>query len=161
VVGEFSGELGPRVEAITKAFQPTGVTIEAAQDILKVLWTKFVFIAAISGVGSLTRLPVGDYRAVPETRALLRNLMRDVEAIAGARGVSLDTDVVEKSLDFIDSSAAQIKPSMQRDVETGRRSELESMIGIIGRKGRELGVPTPTADLVYAALLPGDLLTRL
>jgi len=161
VVGEFSGELGPRVEAITKAFQPTGVTIEAAQDILKVLWTKFVFIAAISGVGSLTRLPVGDYRAVPETRALLRNLMREVEAIAGARGVSLDTDVVEKSLDFIDSSAAQIKPSMQRDVETGRRSELESMIGIIGRKGRELGVPTPTADLVYAALLPGDLLTRL
>jgi 2-dehydropantoate 2-reductase len=160
VVGEFSGDLSRRVEAIAEAFRPTGITMETTQDVLKVLWTKFVFIAAISGVGSLTRLPVGDYRSVPETRLLLVNLMREVEAIARARGVGLDTDVVEKSLDFIDGSAAQIKPSMQRDIETGRPSELESMIAIVGRKGREAGVPTPTADLVYAALLPGDLLAR-
>jgi len=49
---------------------------------------------------------------------------------------------------------------MQRDVETGRCSELESIVGAIGRKGRELGIPTPTADMVYAALLPVELKAR-
>lgn len=49
---------------------------------------------------------------------------------------------------------------MQLDVEAGRRSELESMVGVIGRKGRELGIPTPTADMTYAALLPLDLKAR-
>jgi ketopantoate reductase len=49
---------------------------------------------------------------------------------------------------------------MQLDVEAGRRSELEAMIGVIGHKGRELGVPTPVADMVYAALLPIDLKAR-
>ena len=44
-----------------------------------------------------------------------------------------------------------MKTSMQRDVEAGRPSELESMIGVITRKGREMGVATPTADLVYGA----------
>jgi hypothetical protein len=34
------------------------------------------------------------------------------------------------------------------------------MIGVIGRKGRELGVRTPTADMVYAALLPLERLAR-
>ncbi len=49
---------------------------------------------------------------------------------------------------------------MQLDVETGHRTELESIIGVINRKGRELGVPTPVADFVYAALLPVELKAR-
>ncbi|RME88456.1 MAG: 2-dehydropantoate 2-reductase, partial [Anaerolineae bacterium] len=157
VIGEFSGEITPRVEAIVEAFRPTGVTIEATTDIRKVLWTKFVFISAISGVGALVRLEIGAYRHVPETRALLEGMMREVERLARAQGVSLDADVVEQSLAFIDNAAPDIKPSMQRDVESGRPSELESMVGVIGRLGRELGIPTPIADTVYAALLPGHL----
>jgi hypothetical protein len=34
------------------------------------------------------------------------------------------------------------------------------MIGIVGRKGRELGLPTPVSDFVYASLLPVELKTR-
>jgi 2-dehydropantoate 2-reductase len=49
---------------------------------------------------------------------------------------------------------------MQRDVEAGRPSELDSMIGVIAREGRRLDVPTPTADMVIAGLLPGELKTR-
>ncbi len=157
VIGEFDGEISPRVQAIVEAFRPTGVTIEAATDIRKALWTKFLFIAAISGVGSLVRLEIGAYRHIPETRALLERLMREVESLARAQGIALDDDVVEKSLAFIDNAAPDIKPSMQRDVESGRPSELESLIGVIGRMGSELGIPTPVADTVYAALLPGHL----
>jgi ketopantoate reductase len=62
--------------------------------------------------------------------------------------------VVEKSLAFMDAAAPHIRASMQVDVEAGRVFELESMIGVIGRKGHESKVPTPTADVVYAALLP-------
>lgn len=160
VLGELDGRVTPRVQAIVKALRDVGVTVGLSENILKTLWTKFVFIASISGVGSLTRLEVGDYRSVPETRALLAGLMREVEAVALADGVALDADVVEQALAFVDGAAPTIKPSMQRDVESGRRSELESMIGVVGRKGRELGVPTPAADMVYAALLPADLKAR-
>ena len=54
----------------------------------------------------------------------------------------------------MDNAAPHIKPSMQLDVESGHRTELESMVGVIGRKGRELSVPTPVADFVYSTLLP-------
>ncbi len=160
VLGELDGRITPRVQAIVGAFEGTGATVEIADDILKTLWTKFVFIAAISGVGSLTRLEIGDYRDVHETRALLVGLMQEVEAVALAEGVALDADVVEQALVIVDGAAPNIKPSMQRDVEAGRRSELDSMIGVVGRKGRELGVPTPVADAVYAALLPAELRAR-
>jgi 2-dehydropantoate 2-reductase len=135
----------------------TGATVEISEDIRRILWTKFVFIAAASSLGSLTRLPMGNYRSIPETRNLLNSIMQEVAAIAQAQGVQLGPDVVQKSLEFVDNAAPHIKPSMQLDVETGRRTELESMVGVIGRKGRELGVPTPIADFVYAALLPVEL----
>lgn len=157
VIGELNGARSERIQSISEVLKSTGIDVEVSENILKVLWTKFVFISAASSLGSLTRLPIGEWRTAPETRQMVVSLMREVEALARAQGIALDEDVVQKSLDFIDASAPHIKASMQLDVENGRRTELESMVGVIGRKGRELGVPTPTADFVYASLLPIEL----
>jgi 2-dehydropantoate 2-reductase len=152
--GEMSGGLSKRIEILLEAFKDTGITVEASEDIRKVLWTKLVFITAVSSLGSLTRLPMGDYRSIPETRNLLSNLMQEVKAVATAHNVQLEADVVEQWMEFIDHSAPHIKPSMQLDIEAGHRTELESMIGVVSRKGRELDVSTPAINFVYASLLP-------
>jgi len=160
VFGELDGRRSARIQSIHEVLKNTGITVEISESILKVLWTKFVFISAASSLGSLTRLPMGDYRSVPETRALITGLMQEVESLARAQGIPLDGDVVQKSLQFMDDAGPHIKASMQLDVEAGRRTELESMVGVIGRKGRELGLPTPVADFVYASLLPIELKAR-
>lgn len=160
VFGELDGSRSQRSEAIFDAFQKAGITVELSTHVLEVLWTKFVFISAVSAFGSLTRLPVASYRGVPETRALLTAIMHEVAAVARASGIDLPSDVVDKALAFIDSQGPNIKASMQLDVESGHRTELESIIGVIGRKGREMGVQTPVADFVYASLLPLELKSR-
>lgn len=160
VYGELAGGRSERIQSIFEVLKNTGITVEISENIQKILWTKFVFIAAASSMGSLTRLPMGDYRSVPETRRLLSSIMQEVGAVAHAQGITLDADVVQKSLAFTDNAAPHIKPSMQLDVESGRRTELESMVGVIGRKGRELGIPTPVADFVYDSLLPIELKAR-
>jgi len=157
VLGELDGRITPRVQRTVAELQRMGITVEPTDNIRKVLWTKFVFIAGFSGVGALTRLEAGDYRSVPETRALMSSIMREVEALARAAGVGLDRDVIDQALAIIDGAAPAMKPSLQRDMESGRPSEMESMIGVVTRKGRELGVPTPTAHMVYGALLPVEL----
>ncbi len=160
VLGELDGQMTSRVQAIYDTLLETGITVELSDNILKILWTKFIFISAASGFGSLTRLPMSEYRSVPETRLMISSLMKEVDAVAKAQGITLDIDVVEKSLEFIDNTPPQMKASMQLDVEAGRRSEIEAMIGAIGLKGRMYGVPTPVADLVYASLLPIDMKAR-
>lgn len=154
VFGELGGGRSERIQSIFEVLNQTGISVETSEDIQKILWTKFLFIAAASSIGSLTRLPMGAYRSVLATRDLLIRIMQEVESLARAQGITLDNDVVTKTLEFIDTSGPHIKPSMQLDVEAGRRTELESMIGVIGRKGRELGIATPVSDFVYAALLP-------
>jgi 2-dehydropantoate 2-reductase len=160
VFGELDGRHSERIQSIYEVLKNTGSTVEISDDILKILWTKFVFISSASSLGSLTRLPMAEYRDIPETRALITSLMREVEALARAQGIMLDEDVVEGALAFMDGAAPHIKASMQLDVDSGRRTELESMIGVIGRKGREFGVPTPVADFIYASLLPIELKAR-
>lgn len=154
VFGELAGGRSERIQSIYEVMKNTGIAVEISEEILNVLWTKFVFISAASSLGSLTRLPMGDYRSIPETRVMITSLMREVEALARAQGIVLDEDVVQKSLQFMDDAAPHIRASMQLDVEGGHRTEIESMIGVIGRKGRALGVPTPVADFIYASLLP-------
>ena len=157
VLGEFDGKMTARLKTIYETLQATGITVELSADILKVLWTKFVFISSASALGSLTRATIGEYRQVPEAREVLTEALREVAAVAQARGVKLEADLVAKTLEFIDNAAPDMKTSMQRDVEAGRPSELESMIGVVPRLGRQTGVSTPVLRLAYAVLKPGNL----
>jgi len=156
-IGEFDGRTTPRARAIYDALSGTDATVELVSDITRVLWTKFVFIASVSALGCLTRVTFGEYRDVPEARAVLTDAIKEVAGVAKARGIELDSDITEKTLAFIDSSAAGIKPSMQRDVEAGRRSELESLIGVVVQLGRDLAAPTPVMNLAYSVLKPAEL----
>lgn len=155
VLGEQDGRRTKRLEDISEALQEGGPTVEVTDNIAKVLWTKFVFISTVSAVGALSRVTFGEVRVVPEARAVLREAIGEVVAVARAAGVDLDGDVVEKTLEFLDGSAPGIKPSMQRDVEAGKVSELESMVGIVVKKGEALGVPTPFMRFAHAMLRPG------
>ncbi len=156
-LGELDGRITPRAEAVASVLAITPAVVELVPDIKQVLWTKFVFIAAISALGGLTRVAIGEYRHVPEAREVLAEALAEVVAVAEATGVTLAGDIIGKTLAFIDASAPDIRPSMQRDLEAGRRSELESLIGIVVRLGHEQGVPTPVMRLAYALLKPAHL----
>jgi 2-dehydropantoate 2-reductase len=160
VLGEFDRRTTPRVKRVHAALTKTDVTVEISDDILKTLWTKFLFIASVSAMGCLTRVTFGEFRAVPETRAVMKACMAETAAVARARGVALDADVIENTLAFIDKSDSGLKPSMQRDLEAGRITELESLIGIVARLGRESGVPAPAMEWAYAMLKPAFLKAR-
>jgi len=153
--GELDGSITSRTRKIQDLLEGMGVTVEVVENISEILWTKFVFIASVSAMGVLTRVTIGEYRSVKESRTVLTEAMEEVAAVAHAKGVRLDPDIVSKTLSFIDEGAPNIKPSMQRDVEAGQMNELESMIGIVVRLGEELGVSTPVMRITYAAIKPG------
>jgi 2-dehydropantoate 2-reductase len=120
------------------------------------MWTKFLFISPMSGVGAITRVPVGIWRAMPETRALAQAAAREVLALATARGVTLAEDAIERTMERFDGLPPDSTSSLQRDLIAGRPSELDAQVGAVCRIGRELGVPTPIHDVIYAALLPQE-----
>lgn len=159
--GELEGGPSPRVEALRQAFERAqGVTASVPDDIQAAMWDKFVFIAAISGVGAITRAPAGVMRSLSETRALLEAALAEVVAVAHARQVNLPDNTVAKTMAFIDGMAPGVTASMQRDVMEGRPSELAAQSGAVARLGQAAGVLTPIHSFIYAALLPQELKAR-
>jgi 2-dehydropantoate 2-reductase len=153
--GELAGGLSPRARSLQEALSRCqGVTAEALEDVEAELWRKFLFISSVSGLGAVTRAPIGVLRRRPETRELLERAMQEVLAVARARGVALPDDAVDETLRFTDSLPEEGTTSMQRDIIAGRPSELEAQNGAVVRLGAETGVATPVHDFVYRTLRP-------
>ncbi|MBB3142658.1 2-dehydropantoate 2-reductase [Halomonas organivorans] len=147
----------PGAERLKAAFdRAIGVTAELPEDIEAAVWSKFLFICAMSGIGSLTRAPLGVTRRLPETRRLIEQILGEIEAVARARGVALPSDAVPRAMDFIDAMPATSTASMQRDIVAGRPSELEAQNGAVVRLGRSVNVATPVNAMIHAALLPQE-----
>jgi 2-dehydropantoate 2-reductase len=155
--GEWDGKLTERVAKLKNVLDlAVGVKPYVPPSIKTSVWEKFLFIAPFSGVGALTRAPAGVLRSLPETRALLEGLMREIVELALARGVSLRPDIVQKTLAGVDSLPMDGTSSMQRDMLEGKPSELEAQVGAVVRLARDAGIVLPLHGVVYACLLPAE-----
>jgi len=66
-LGELDNRRSERVERLAVAFSEAGVDVKASPDIQSSIWQKMLFIAPVSGVGAVARVPVGELRSRPET----------------------------------------------------------------------------------------------
>lgn len=158
--GELDNSRSERVERLREAFAKANVTCEIPQDIHRSMWTKFLFIATLSGIGALTRVPVGAWRSVPEIRELVTASLREVVALASARGIDLGADAVEKTWQRYDAMPPSSTSSLQRDVMEGKPSELDAQLGAIVRLARDAGIGVPVTSMIYHALVPQERAAR-
>jgi 2-dehydropantoate 2-reductase len=159
--GELDNRTSERVERLRQAFAKSiGVTVEVPPNIQVALWRKFLLIVSWSGIGAITRSPIGVFRSLPQTRQMLQGVMQEVFSVAHAHNIALPDDVFEKTLAFMDSVPPSGTASMQRDIMEGRPSELESQTGAVVRLGQAVGVETPLNAFIYHSLLPLELKAR-
>nr|PZN45840.1 MAG: hypothetical protein DIU70_00250 [Bacillota bacterium] len=151
--GELSGGLSPRVERLGEVFQAAGgAEVEASPGIRRVLWEKLIFLATLSALTTATGLPIGPVREHPPTRELLARMLGEVTAVARAEGIALPDDHPDRVLQFILGLPGNMKSSMQRDRERGRRLEVEAIQGAVVRRARRHGVPVPVTETLYGIL---------
>ena len=158
--GELDNSKSDRTQKLLDAFQKSGVASKIPDDIQAAIWEKFLFIASMSGMGAVTRAPIGVIRTISETRAMLEDAMREIFNVAVAKGIRLQETVIAKTMGFVDQLPAVGTASMQRDITEGKPSELESQNGAVVRFGKQVGVPTPVHAFLYNCLLPSEIRAR-
>jgi 2-dehydropantoate 2-reductase len=142
-----AAEIARLAEACTRGGMPT----HAVADARGPQWRKVIFNSATNPVGALTGLTHGRVCERPDLRALVSGLVDEGKAVAAAQGIELDSDPE----DLIDHAARpevayDHKASMLQDVEAHRSTEIDYLNGGIVRFGRELGVPTPLNQAIWA-----------
>ncbi|HUP63102.1 MAG TPA: 2-dehydropantoate 2-reductase [Thermoanaerobaculia bacterium] len=154
--GELDNRPSERTQRLCDAFVRAGVKADIPPDIHRSMWSKFLFIAPLSAIGALTRLPVGVWRSIPETRAIAERALAETVALAQARGIDLGDDAVARTIERYEGLDPAATSSLQRDVMEGKPSELDAQIGAVVRLARESNVDVPVCELLYHCLLPQE-----
>ena len=143
-----------RADAFVAAGAAAGIEIVRVADALRTLWEKYVFLAAMSGLTSLVRLPIGPIRSDPDLRATLRASMTETIALAATQGVVFEPDFIDKQMGFVDGLHADMRSSMLHDLLAGRRLEAPWLCGGVARMSEAQGLPSPVNRTLFAALKP-------
>lgn len=153
IFGELDNQRSDRALRLLQAFERAEVSAEIASDIQAAIWSKFLFIATMSGVGAVSRAPIGVSRGIPETRQALENVAKEIFTVAQAKGIKLNPDAVEATMRIIEGLPPAATASMQRDINDGLPSELYAQSGAVVRLGREVGVDVPLNSFIFGCLL--------
>ncbi|MBV9558423.1 MAG: 2-dehydropantoate 2-reductase [Pseudolabrys sp.] len=153
ICGTADGKPDTQLQAFADAANKIGIAVTISPTIEIDRWQKFIFLAANSGATALTRCTTGEVLTDPDRRQLFERIMRETLAVGRAKGVKLDPAYVDERLAYADKNlVSNMRASMANDLNNGNRLELDWLAGTISRMGKELNVPTPVNDTIYAAL---------
>lgn len=118
-------------------------------DIYEFVWKKVIVNSTVNTVCFVLRLKIGEVEADPFGREIFRNVIREACAIATARGTPLNADefIANDHMDIV-TNIGDYYPSMCQDAFNKRQTEIDVLNGMIAKYGEELGIPTPTCDVL-------------
>ena len=152
VFGEADGRETDRAAAVRDTLSDAGVRVELTSEVEAALWRKFLFICAWSGMICVTRSPMSQILALPGTERLTAEVLREVQSVAGARGIELPDSEVEAAMQSFRDAGEDSVSSMFMDLQAGKPLEIEVLNAAVARMGAEAGVPTPVNDFITACL---------
>lgn len=157
VFGPFDGAESPCPVSVAFAAKgrDAGLDMVLLDQPMPEIWAKFVMLTPFHLVSCMTRLPLGGWIDVVETREMYRCAMQEVADVAAACGVALADDLVARNLLFSTETADRgTRASMLDDLERGRPLELDATVGWLIKTARRLNIETPIHDIGYAMLKP-------
>jgi 2-dehydropantoate 2-reductase len=149
-LGELSGARTERIQRVSQLLAKAGLKAPIRASIRTDIWVKLWGNLALNPVSALTGATLAAICRFPPSRALVAAIMAEAQAIAERLGISFGISIEQRI-----AGAEQVgehKTSMLQDIEAGRSTEIDALVGAVAELGRLVGVPTPHIDSVEAAV---------
>ena len=150
VVGEPDGTASARITRLAGALGRAGFEARITAKIRDQIWDKMWGNSALNPICALTGSTVGEVARDPKSRALARRVMSEIAAVAAAMGVELDGTIEARLVQA--ARYGRHQGSMAQDLQAGRPTEIDALVGALSELGGRVGVPTPTLDIILALM---------
>jgi 2-dehydropantoate 2-reductase len=148
-LAEIDGSKSARVAALAELFSRAGFKSPVLGDVRTEIWMKLWGNLTFNPISALTRANLDDICRFPPTRGLAAAMMKEAQSVGEAFGVRFRL-AIEKRIAGAEAIGPH-KTSMLQDIEHGRRTEIEALLGSVIELARLARVETPHLDAVYAA----------
>ena len=150
--GERAGGVSERTKEIAAEFANTPVSVPVNENILQEMWEKFFMMGAMAGMNCLFRGNIGEIAATRDGRALMLAALGECRAVAKAAGYEPRPQAKERVETMLTEPGSVNSASMRQDLESGRRTEADAIVGDMLRRARDFGLATPLLSAAYCAL---------
>lgn len=149
-IGEPDGSKSDRCREIADVFIKAGLRCPIRTDIRHDMWVKLMGNVAYNPISALTRATLIEIVQCPETRELAAAIMREAESVAQKLGIDLGVSIEQRLAGA--EKVGHHKTSMLQDIEAGKPTELEAIVGAVVELGEKLGIDLPNTKSVYACV---------
>lgn len=135
---------------VASLFDGADVPCRLSADIAAELWTKLIMNGVYNALSALTGMRYGKLVAEPLATEVMKQVIDETVAVAGALGVTLSGPEITAAAMQLGVAMAEAMSSTAQDIARGKRTEIDSLNGYVVRKGAELGVAAPVNQALHA-----------
>jgi len=140
----------PASRVVAEGLRGTRCAVEISADFPSVAWRKLLQ-NAVAGLMALTHRRAGMF-VRPDIAELSLAYLRECLAVACAEGANLGDEVPQEILAKLQAASADLSTSILTDREAGRPLEWDIRNGVVPRRARAHGIPTPISDIIVPLL---------
>ena len=147
-LGELDGARTARVERVARVFEAGGLKAPVLDDVRSEVWLKLWGNLCFNPISALARATLSEICADPHGHALAAAMMEEARAVANYLGATFRVSAQRRI-----EGAAKVgahRTSMLQDVEAGRATELDALLGSVIELARLTHTPVPRLEAVYA-----------
>jgi 2-dehydropantoate 2-reductase len=146
-IAEPSGEKTPRAMLLSKLLLSAGLKSPVRGNLRDEIWLKLWGNLSFNPVSVLTQGTLLQLATDNGTRKVIREMMQEARLVGEALGVKFTVDVDDRI--SMAEKVGNHRTSMLQDVEAGRPTELDSLLGVVIELADMVGIATPALNLVY------------
>jgi 2-dehydropantoate 2-reductase len=155
--------LGPRpgmaatgrstLQRLAEMLGVTPVDCRCSNDVMQDVWEKFAFIATLASATCLFRAAICDIVRAPAGERLVTDLFETCTAIAALAGFPLRETSFRGFRGALTDPASTLTSSTLRDLESGKRTEADHIVGDMQRRAQSAGRRCALLEAAYVHLL--------
>jgi 2-dehydropantoate 2-reductase len=146
-IGEPTGEKTERAMRLSRLLTSAGIKSPVRAELRNEIWLKLWGNLSFNPVSVLTGGTLLDLATDPGTRRVIATMMEEARAVGEELGVTFAVGAQER-MDMAAKVGAH-RTSMLQDVEAGRPTELESLLGVVIELASLVKIDTPSLQLIY------------
>lgn len=129
-----------------------GIDSRLSENITLTVWEKFIFISVVASLTSYLNMPIGPILENEKHKKLAVKLLTEIKAVAEAKKVTLQNDVIEKTLAMMERMPYETTSSMHSDFIKGGKTEYRSLTEYVVKWGKDLNIETPEYERILEKL---------
>lgn len=142
------GAIPEGIRAAAAELTGAGLPTEVLASADTVIWTKLAMASSMGCLTAILRRTVQDVVDDPTAWGLWTDMFDEVIAVAVAKGIDLDVEVIRQHCHDTFAGVGHHATSMAADVVAGRRTEIDALAHELVEEARAVGVDVPVIQTV-------------